>query len=172
MRERMRRQVALTPARARVCVGCGCGRLGAQVTAPAGARATMRISHAGLKRLMGIFLVLVAPSVPLRDASRPARRPPLLSHPSCPRHPPSCSLLSALTRLLVRQLLQRLTAGPNWLPPRCRMLNNKDSDKAPEGGPHSPLPAAGSPPGLMSISGSQSRVAYACALALTGSFGH
>ena len=39
------------------------------MTAPAGARATMRISHAALKRLMGCFLVLVAPTVPLRDAS-------------------------------------------------------------------------------------------------------
>ena len=39
----------------------------AMLTAPAGARATMRISHATLKRIMGLFLMLVAPTVPLKD---------------------------------------------------------------------------------------------------------
>ena len=52
----------------------------AMLTAPAGARATMRISHATLKRIMGLFLMLVAPTVPLKDLlfrspETPARAP-------------------------------------------------------------------------------------------------
>lgn len=38
------------------------------LSAPAGARMTMRIDNKKLKMLMGAFLMLVAPAVPLRDA--------------------------------------------------------------------------------------------------------
>ena len=52
------------------------------VTAPFGARATMMLSHTTLKRLMGLFLLIAAPSVPLRDTLLPPSPPPPSTTPT------------------------------------------------------------------------------------------
>jgi len=82
----------------------------AMATAPFGARATMMLSHTALKRLMGLFLLIAAPLVPLRDTLLPPSPPPPSTTPTSTTSTPD-QLLPMSQRPLYVSLL--LVTGPS-----------------------------------------------------------
>eukprot|EP00802_Teleaulax_amphioxeia_P007345 Tamp_07351.p1 GENE.Tamp_07351~~Tamp_07351.p1 ORF type:complete len:414 (+),score=52.93 Tamp_07351:56-1243(+) len=99
----------------------------AMVTAPAGARATMALSHTTLKRLMGLFLLLAAPSVPLRDCLKTPADCPSDPAPPTPAATSASSAPAAAAPGVHASEQASPQAGPQAGPQNCNNSNNNSS---------------------------------------------